>query len=176
MNYEQKYKQALKRAKHIYQFSSDLAEIKRMEEIFPELKESEDERIREAIKYGIKYLETEIGWDFVNNVDILDIYAWLEKQGEQKSVTIDIDKMVDDYANNNERGNEEFGKPVNCMIRAYRQGLNDAVGEVVLKSSWSEEDERMLNQTLKTAYAYGTTKMIDWLKSLKQRMGEISYE
>ena len=80
VNYEQKYKKALERAK---QFSEnplleDSGNV--VEYIFPELKESEDEKIREAIKYGIKYLETEIGWDFVNNVDILDIYAWLEKQ------------------------------------------------------------------------------------------------
>lgn len=56
------------------------------EEIFPELKESEDERIREAILSGLKYLETELGWDAVDDVDILDVYAWLGKQGEQKPI------------------------------------------------------------------------------------------
>lgn len=57
------------------------------------------------------------------------IYAYMKKKLEKqdKSATIDIDKMVNEYANNNECGNEEFGKPVNCMIRAYRQGINDAL-------------------------------------------------
>ncbi len=64
----------------------------------------------------------------------------MKKNCEQKH-SIDINKMVDDYANNKERGNEEFGKPVPCMIRAYRQGLNDAIGKVVLKLAWSEEDD-----------------------------------
>ena len=40
MDYEKKYKDALERAKGIHSFSSDIAEIKRMEQIFPELKES----------------------------------------------------------------------------------------------------------------------------------------
>lgn len=57
------------------------------------------------------------------------IYAYMKKKLEKqdKSATIDIDKMVNEYANNNECGNEEFGKPVNCMIRAYRQGINDTL-------------------------------------------------
>ena len=98
-----------------------------------------------------------------------------EKNCEQKH-SIDINKMVDDYANNKERGNEEFGKPVPCMIRAYRQGLNDAIGKVVLKSSWSEEDESYLNTTiayLKDAKEFKKTaeNCINWLKSLKERIG-----
>ena len=40
------YDKALDKARKIQKYSSDLAEKKRMEEIFPELKESEDESIR----------------------------------------------------------------------------------------------------------------------------------
>jgi hypothetical protein len=99
-----------------------------------------------------------------------------EKNCEQKH-SININKMVDDYANNKERGNEEFGKPVPCMIRAYRQGLNDAIGKVVLKPAWSEEDEKTLNTTISflseyAAIGYENAIMcIDWIKSLKQRIG-----
>ena len=50
------------------------------ENMFPELRESEDERIRKAIYNALKYLETELSWDFLDDVDILDVYAWLEKQ------------------------------------------------------------------------------------------------
>lgn len=56
---------------------------KQYEIIFPELKESEDKKIRKAIYNAIKYLETEHSWDFLDDVDILDAYAWLEKQGEK---------------------------------------------------------------------------------------------
>ena len=43
------YDKALERAKGIHSFSSDIAEIKRMEQIFPELADSEDERIRKKL-------------------------------------------------------------------------------------------------------------------------------
>lgn len=52
------------------------------EKYFPELAESWNGKIKKAILSGLKYLETELGWDFVDGVDILDAYAWLEKQGE----------------------------------------------------------------------------------------------
>jgi len=100
------------------------------------------------------------------------------KKIEQKPVTIDIDKMVNNYANNNEHGNEEFGKPVGCMIRAYRQGLNDAIRKVISKPAWSEKDESLLQRTIslikwthKIINEEGATELQDWLKSLKQRIG-----
>jgi len=94
--------------------------LEKAQNVFPELAESEDEKIR---KYLITYFSNID--DCASSIKGKDVVAWLEKQG-QKPIAIDIDKMVDDYANNNERGNEEFGKPINCMIRAYRQGLTDA--------------------------------------------------
>lgn len=41
--------------------------------------------------------------------------------------------MINEYANNNEPNNELFGKPINCMIRAYKQGLKDAIRKFALK-------------------------------------------
>ena len=51
-----------------------------IEELFPELKESEDERIRKSL---IKHLEQERG--SLSNDEAGEAIAWLEKQGEQKS-------------------------------------------------------------------------------------------
>lgn len=98
------------------------------------------------------------------------------KQSDEQKHSIDINKMVDDYANNKERGNEEFGKPVPCMIRAYRQGLNDAIGKVVLKPAWSEEDEDFFNDVIAFLEdardcRQNALDCIDWLESLKARMG-----
>lgn len=56
---------------------------KQYEIIFPKLKESEDKKIRKVIYNAIKYLETEHSWDFLDDVDILDAYAWLEKEDEK---------------------------------------------------------------------------------------------
>lgn len=55
-----------------------------LETIFPELKGNEDRKIRNAIYDALKYLEREHSWDFLGDVDILDAYTWLEKQGKQK--------------------------------------------------------------------------------------------
>ncbi len=78
MDYEQMYKEALERAKEVYHrgyyVSGDI------EHIFPELKESEDERIK---KHIINVLED--CWQTCKNIDydssrIQEDIAWLEKQ------------------------------------------------------------------------------------------------
>ena len=48
----------------------------------------------------------------------------LEKQGDKPAI-IDINSMVSKYANTKEACTN--GLPVNCQIRAYRQGINDAL-------------------------------------------------
>jgi hypothetical protein len=59
----------------------------RPEDIFPELKENEDERIRKAIKYCIK--QGFIGCGKIENVTPDECLAWLEKQGEQEETLCD---------------------------------------------------------------------------------------
>ena len=78
MDYEKAYKQALERAREIYHrgyyVSGDI------EHIFPELKESEDERIRKDI---ISYLQRKQNQ---GELDAPDWIAWLEKQVSPKMV------------------------------------------------------------------------------------------
>lgn len=64
-----------------------------LERIFPELNESEDERIRKAIYNALKYLERELSWDFLDDIDILDVYDWLEKQGKSALEAINEEKV-----------------------------------------------------------------------------------
>ena len=79
MNYEEKYNKALERARE-FQKSKDGLCVLTAESIFPELAESEDEKVRKEI---IKFIE-----DFSNPCDEeCDKWiAWLEKQKEQKPV------------------------------------------------------------------------------------------
>ena len=79
MNNEEK----LKEAKRLYQMANfDQRYV--LESLFPELKESEDEKIR---KYLLKLADRcpEDSIDFMREVKKGDIIAWLEKQGEKKS-------------------------------------------------------------------------------------------
>lgn len=91
MDYKEKYIAALERAK---EYHDDGGAPLILEVIFPELKESEDELIRKAIKSGIKHLETQLGYDAVDGVDILNIYSWLEKQDEQTHAALNRLKVT----------------------------------------------------------------------------------
>ena len=79
MNYEQKYKEALARARVVNPGTEDYNIVTA---IFPELKESEDERISKEI---IHYLDREITLsNFGGDIATFKRWiAWLEKQGEQ---------------------------------------------------------------------------------------------
>lgn len=73
------YDEALERAKKVHKYSSDIAEIKRMEEIFPELKWNGDEIKKDIVAAVETY------GDFTQGRKE-EIYNWLKRQGENKSV------------------------------------------------------------------------------------------
>ena len=91
MNYEEKYKQALEKAKSLLKEEGNKLNVKTLcEYFFPELKESEDEKIRKEIvdfitssnKYGTN--ERCEAW-----------LAWLEKQGEHKPIKASYTTIVE---------------------------------------------------------------------------------
>jgi hypothetical protein len=76
-NYKQKYEQAFERAKSMYE-QGMMPE--RIEYIFPELKESENERIRKEL---IMFLECCQDTQLIGNRKRDKWILWLEKQGKQ---------------------------------------------------------------------------------------------
>lgn len=58
---------------------------------FPELKESEDEKIRKAL---INVFATHKDYEMFFGVSVADILAWLEKQGKKNSVTTEEEEKV----------------------------------------------------------------------------------
>lgn len=67
-----------------YDTVSTLIDIKEeLEYIFPEFKESEDEKVRKALVELVKCNERS-GYTLLNNVSTSSMLDWLEKQGEQK--------------------------------------------------------------------------------------------
>lgn len=98
MDYKEKYKEALERCKKEFNFNNlaySHEEIKqRLERVFPELKESEDEKIR-------KYLIDVVN-DYCKGSEHDGCIAWLEKQGEQKPVDkVEPKFNVGDWITNN---------------------------------------------------------------------------
>lgn len=84
MNYEEKYKSALKWMQSLYGGLHG-ATKEEAEKYFPELKESEDEKMRESIIYALR----NGGFYSSNKTD--EAIAWLEKQGHMLSP----DKVVE---------------------------------------------------------------------------------
>lgn len=91
MNYEEKYKQALERAKYWEKQPTvwDSADI--CQKLFPELLESEleseDERIKKCIGMCLTDATEQRFEDF--NTTLKDCLTWLEKQGEKNEIDYD---------------------------------------------------------------------------------------
>ena len=81
--YEKKYKEALAHAREIHRNEDE--KRRDMEWLFPELAESEDERIRKAIHIYLDWLDGRKDCQPKGDYTIKDMIAWLEKQGEFKS-------------------------------------------------------------------------------------------
>jgi len=80
MDYKKKYEESLERAKKLKETCDSTAVVGWMEYIFPELKESEDDRIRKSISNYIN-----VTLDDNESVEKEKWLGWLEKQGEMKS-------------------------------------------------------------------------------------------
>lgn len=81
MNYEQKYKEALEQARQAVLNIPDEALLKWLQAIFPELKESEDERIRkELLSFVQRLIDCHDKPDAERDEQYISWIAWLEKQ------------------------------------------------------------------------------------------------
>ena len=154
-----RYDEAIIKAKALY--GQPLVDNTLLETIIPELKESDDERIRKALIENFKwfcgdYPET-TKWGKDDNLLVKDIIVWLEKQGEQKP-TQEIEPFeaehgkyyycIKDYFCG---GKKQASK--GDVIQALRglpiMGLEDAseyflpVNTIEKKSVWSEDDNKL---------------------------------
>ena len=200
MDYEKLYNDALEKAKGIINYykehhRNDEASIEDLEIIFPELKESEDERIRKGIIELVKQSSEILDKQNQNNM-----IAWLEKQGEsytKKDVDDAYLKGVTNTKNEIEKqyeANYQIRKDIATFIFNYRGDIKDRAkwmdylgikvsfvekqGEN--KSTWSEGDERIVT-ALMEGFRYHqlfnprfgevpNAEIISWIKSLKERL------
>ena len=192
MDYEKAYKDALERAKE-FQKSKDGLCVLTAESIFPELKESEDEKIRKWLLDTITQIPNDsIEWEVINKADVL---AWLEKQGnksnifEWHSVSEEPEEMKElfcewesddatwhDVAFYDEESHtfRHAKKPINVTKWVYVDELLEKQGQ---KSTLSDEDKMMLNELIIGFYGYRdqypnfwklrTDEIIEWLKKKK---------
>ena len=158
--YEQKYKEALKVIESLYnvvkyQSSSDaLLTSQTIEKAFPELRESEDEKMIKSIKEAVEYYWSD---DTQAKNSVID---WLEKQGERKEATC-VAEIIDQLT---EKEQEILFKELEMQKEQ--------------KPAWSEEDEEMKRTIISNIFILkglytrpekqtDYNNMIEWLKSLK---------
>lgn len=132
MNTEQKakaYDKALDRARKLYNGEETSADVEvACETIFPELKESEDEKIRKAI-LGLVRQSSEI----LGNQNQNNMISWLEKQGEQKLTEITKKEIINKACEWIEK-NKHFHKELSFgslstdwdkFIREFRKAMEE---------------------------------------------------
>ena len=141
MNYEQRYKTSLDKAKghhNACKHAGNESTAKILESIFPELAESEDERIRKTLLDEMAFLN-EKGQTKLLGLDINDIIAYLEKQKEQFNLElIQRSWYMDGYIDG------EFKREPRWNLKACKGGPkyeeNEKYGQPLEQKELSDED------------------------------------
>lgn len=128
MDYETLYKELIEKIKSEHEKADGITK-ESFERILPELRESEDERMRKIV-WDILLVDSDEIREILdaNNVLIQDVYAWLEKQCEKESVTCHI-----------------------CGWEIEKQGEQKSLKDRVQpqpKQEWSVDDERTYRSVL----------------------------
>ena len=152
-----------------------------IDEIFPELVENKDERIR---KWLIHYF-TEV-CDNVSEKEKKSILAWLEKQGNPTDNVEPKFKVGDKIIKSSKRSCPVHSSTDDticivaeihdtCYILDTKEGKiqepfnwQDYYELVVPKTDWNEEDENILATIIEEGYLKPSERQ--WLKSLKYRV------
>lgn len=122
--------------------------------IFPELKESEDTKIRRCISDVIK----EHDWSHIFGVTKNDCLSWIEKQGGQKPAewSDEDEKMMKVIIEDIHCG-ADFNAIVKCEANKREYWLKSLKNRVQPqpKQEWSEEDEKLIKDACCYVNRYG---------------------
>ena len=160
----QRYDKAIIEFKPIYDLAKEQGrtiDVKEFERIFPELKENEDEKIRKKLIAYFKNLSDVYSLEPLE-INPKKVIAWLEKQGEQKPTT-EIKSAEESLGIDSETYNKIVDE---CIYGDDEQK----------PAKWNEDDDVMLRTAKDVIFksddcSDGTTyKLIDWLKSIKERV------
>lgn len=180
-DYKKKYEKTEERAKNIYNSDPYNSIVRAVcEQIFPELKESEDERIKRCIGMCLTDANEQRFEDF--NTTLKDCLSWFEKQGEKNLSTDFSDlrtwKYIVDAVWTEKEGigqyldspfTEETAKKLQKRFGNIEQKPADKVEPI----KWSDEDENYcldVNAAVSDYFDEGYAEELkDWLKSLKER-------
>ena len=169
MDYEKEYKEALERARDVYTYyCDDREQLRKIESTFPELKESEDEKVRKELIDAVQSL-----WD--NDALPMPLttrrrnewLAWLEKQKQVKdSANFQHENKMckengDSLTNEDEKVRQELLAVINDLVLPDEQQSRfnawlekQGKASPILSNSsnivknWDEEDEKRVKNIL----------------------------
>ena len=167
MDYKEKYERALEYMCKVYP-TLNAADKVDAEHYFPELKESEDERVRKALLSEFISLQSK-GYKFAG-LEGEDIINWLEKPGEQNSVKW--------HSEDEQSLNACLGYIPDEFLRRWLKNVIHVKYDKPADTEWNWEDEIRLTNIiimLKEGASHhfikdDITKAVDWLKFLRKRM------
>ena len=186
-----RYDEAMERAKNYYSTTDSSSDIKLIGLMFPELIESEDERIRKAL---IRFHKSTIDVDGIKGEDII---AWLEKQGEHAKFRESI--QIGDEVTRNKDGMlvnlsqlKRVAKPNESKQGEQKAMYHDICDKCVRQptcqsdrflqqeeqkpAEWTEEDEEQLEfccaaiEMSDFSNVDYRTQAVTWLNLLKDRV------
>jgi len=155
---EQSYNEALERAKHeLFVCGNDEGRKQMIYNIFPELKENEDKKIRKAlIDFFNKGAEN---GEQTNGIYDKNIVAWLEKQGSELN-SVDLSDCSEEYRKAYYDGwNNCNMQHSQCKSESEDEKIRKAIVELVHNTSSSELFE----------YDVDKEQCLDWLEKQGQR-------
>ena len=185
--------EAMKILKDFHDKSAIFSVRTALETLHPELKESEDEKIRKAI---LNYLTKMWGnsQDDVCGVHVEDAIAWLEKQGgekPQRMISAEAKEALYDKPDWSEKDENVLEDIEEAIINYWHGDTQDILLDWLKylrpqpKKEWSEEDEKMIGRIrgIVEAYAFFQSAVDvngdlcekeyieadNWLKSLKDK-------
>lgn len=165
MDYEKKYNEALERAKELIAKWTGKNKDFYVEDysyIFPELRESEDERIRKAIIKSIEEDSEEDSSVYEQDVSKEQMLSWLEKQKEPHKRLRDKTPWI-------VTAKEELAHDEECLqakqLEELRRIRAEKEKQKEQKPAWSEEDEKIMQTMIKEGDLKPSE--IAWLKSLR---------
>ena len=180
-------KEKFERAKRLYK-TANADQKYVLESLFPELKESKEDGIRQLLISFVKY---DMPDNYSDDFSKEDCLAWLEKKPSllTKEKALKNSPFVEQKPADKKGMNlveEEmtpFQKEVFCIIDTAieeEQGLKQvcdklfalASNEIKQKFSWSEEDDIYIENIIlavEKQYPIAAKNIVPWLKSLKDR-------
>ena len=166
MNDKEKYNAALERAAKLRVQNPFDTVGQMVEHIFPELKESEDERIKKML---IRHIRQERG--SLSNNETQMIINWLEKQGGQKPAWREEDES---WFKELELMALSFSNDVSYR-KEFFDWLKSVKDRVQHKVEWNEEDEKIKKELIthfrntRCTTEKGAKKIVKWIAWLEKQ-------